>query len=72
MFITFSTKSQALNFIKRNEKKYKCNYHEGCGCCFSYGNIFLDGTKVVTSNVTSYQGYLRADVTVIGKIKIRR
>lgn len=72
MFITFNTESQALNFIKRNEKRYNYNHDEGCGCCYSYGSIFLDGTKVVTSNVQSHQGYLRADSTVIGRIKKRR
>lgn len=65
-FITFNTKAQALNYIKRN-KGY--NYYEGCGCCFSKKEVFLDGNKVVSSYVNSYAGNVSAGATVIGKIK---
>lgn len=65
-FITFNTRSQALNYIKR----YKCyNYYEGCGCCFHQENLFIDGNKVVLSYVTSRAGSISAEATVIGKVK---
>jgi hypothetical protein len=68
MFITFNTEKQAMNYIKRN-KQLNYSHHEGCGCCFSYGYSFIDGNKVVQSNVASYQGTIKASATVIGKIK---
>lgn len=68
MFITFNTKKQAMNYIKRNNH-LSYSYHEGCGCCFSYGSLFIDGNKVVQSDVASYQGDTRASATVIGRIK---
>ena len=65
-FIVFNTKAQALNYIKR----YKCyNYYEGCGCCFYQEIIFLDGNKVVLSNVSSRAGSISAEATVIGRVK---
>lgn len=65
-FITFNTKAQALNYIKRN-KGY--NYYEGCGCCFFYTEVFLDGNKVVSSYMKSHLGNISAEATVIGKVK---
>ena len=65
-FIIFNTKSQALNYIKRN-KGY--NYYEGCGCCFSETEVFLDGNKVVSSYVHSKAGSVSAGATVIGRIR---
>lgn len=68
MFVTFNTKKQALNYIKRN-KQLTYSYDEGCGCCWFYGSLFIDGNKVIKSNVQSYQGGVRASATVIGKIR---
>ena len=68
-FITFNTKAQALNYIKRN-KSY--NYDEGCGCCFFQKAVFLDGNKVVSSCVNSSRGNVSAEATVIGRIKKSR
>lgn len=68
MFITFNTERQAMNYIKRN-KQSNYYHNEDCGCCFSYGSLFIDGNKVVKSHVASYQGGIRASATVIGKIK---
>lgn len=70
MFITFNTKAQALNYIKRNKN---LNYHhdEGCGCCFNYGNLCLDGNRLLLSQVSSYAGNVSASATVIGKVRSR-
>lgn len=65
-FITFNTKAQALNYIKRY-KGY--NYKEGCGCCWLQNHLFLDRNKVVLSSVYSSIGNVSAKATVIGKIK---
>lgn len=70
MFITFNTKSQALNYIKRN-KHFNYNHNEGCGCCYSYGSLFIDGNKLVKSNVSTHQGFTSASAEIIGKIKSR-
>lgn len=68
MFITFNTKAQALNYIKRNKK---CNYYhsEGCGCCFSHGSLSLKENKLLLTKVSSYAGNVSASATIIGKIK---
>lgn len=65
-FITFNTKAQALNYIKRNKGYY---HYEGCGCCFHQEDLFLDGNKVVLSYVSSRAGTISAEATVIGRIK---
>jgi len=70
MFITFNTKNQALNYIKRN-KHLNYNHNEGCGCCYSYGSLFIDGNKLVKSYVTTHQGFTTASATIIGKIRSR-
>lgn len=70
MFIIFNTRKQAMNYIKRN-KQANYSYSEGCGCCFSHGSLFIDGDKLVQSNVHTYQGFARASATVIGRIKSR-
>lgn len=70
MFITFNTKKQAMNYIKRN-KQSTYFYNEGCGCCFYYGSLFIDGNKLVESHTESYRGDIRASAKVIGKIKGR-
>jgi len=67
-FITFNTKAQALNFIKRN-KGYNYRHHEGCGCCFSQSILFLDESKLVLSKVNSYAGNVTASAIIVGKIK---
>ena len=69
MFITFNTKKQALNYLKRNQRHLNYSHNEGCGCCWSYSSSFIDGTKVVQSFVACYQGSVKASATVIGKIK---
>ena len=71
MFIVFNTKAQALNYIKRN-KNLVYNHNEGCGCCWSTGNIFLDGNKLVQYSVSSNKGSFYASATVIGRIKKSR
>lgn len=71
MFITFNTKKQALNYIKRNQRQLNYSYDEGCGCCWSNSSSFIDGTKVVQSFVACYQGSVKASTRVIGKIKSR-
>lgn len=68
MFITFNTRSQAMNYIKRN-KQLTYSYDEGCGCCWFYGSLFIDGNKVIQSDVQSHQGGIRASAKVIGRIK---
>lgn len=68
MFILFNTKAQALNYIKRNSH-LTYNYDEGCGCCYCFGSLFLDGNKLVKSNVSSHAGNIKACATVIGRIK---
>lgn len=68
MFITFNTKKQAMNYIKRN-KHLNHSHNEGCGCCYFHSSLFIDGNKLVESHVGSYQGTIRASATVIGKIK---
>lgn len=68
MFIVFNTKNQAKNYIKRN-KQLNYSHNEGCGCCFFQTSVFIDGNKVVESNVSSHAGAIRASATVIGKIK---
>lgn len=70
MFIIFNTKSQAENYIKRN-KHLTYNHNEGCGCCYSYSSLFLDGNKLVQSELISYQGDIRTSAVVLGKIKGR-
>jgi uncharacterized cysteine cluster protein YcgN (CxxCxxCC family) len=70
MFIVFNTKSQALDYIKRN-KQLTYSHHEGCGCCWFQSTVFIDGNKVVQSNVACSQGDMKASATVIGKIKKR-
>ena len=70
MFIIFNTKSQALNYLKRNKQLYY-SHNEGCGCCFFNGSAFIDGNKVIQSDVVCSQGTLKASATVIGKIKRR-
>lgn len=71
MFITFNTKKQAMNYIKRN-KRSNYSYNEGCGCCWFQGSLFIDGNKIVESNVQSHQGDIRSSAKVIGKIKSGR
>ena len=70
MFITFNTRAQALNYIKRNKN---LNYHhdEGCGCCFSDVSLCLDGNKLVLHQVSSHIGDVSASATVIGKVRSR-
>lgn len=68
MFITFNTRKQAMNYIKRNNR-LNYSHHEGCGCCWFQGSLFIDGNKVVESHVASHQGGIRASAKVIGKIK---
>lgn len=70
MFITFNTKAQALNYIKRN-KNLNYHYDEGCGCCFNCVSLFLDGNKLVLSRASSYAGEVSASATVIGKVRSR-
>lgn len=67
MFITFKTRSQAKNYIKRNNR-YNYSHSEGCGCCYQYCSIFIDGNKVVTSSSGQHQGACYASATVIGRI----
>lgn len=69
MFITFNTKSQALNYIKRNQEP---DIYQGCGCCFYTSSLFLDGDKVVLSRLNSHQGAIVASATIIGKIKKKK
>lgn len=71
MFITFNTRSQALNYIKRNKQQLNYSHNEGCGCCWFYGSAFIDGNKVVKTNVSSGQGIVHASAIIIGKIKKR-
>lgn len=68
MFITFNTKAQALNYIKRN-KSCNYNYSEGCGCCFTQGSLSLTGNKLLLTKVSSYAGNVSASATIIGKVK---
>lgn len=67
MFITFKTRSQAKNYIKRT-RHANYSYHEGCGCCYSSNSMFLDGNKLVLSYFNSHEGYVTTSATVIGKI----
>lgn len=71
MFITFNTKKQAKNYVKRN-KRLNYSHNEGCGCCFFHSSLFIDENKLVHSNVVSQQGSISASATVIGKIKNSR
>ena len=71
MFITFNTKAQALNYIKRN-KNLNYSYDEGCGCCFSSVNLCLDGNTLVLHQVSSYAGDVSASAPVVGKVKRSR
>ena len=71
MFITFNTKAQALNYIKRN-KNLNYHYDEGCGCCFSDVRLCLDGNKLVLHQVSSYAGDVSASATVVGKVRRSR
>jgi len=68
MFITFNTKAQALNYIKRN-KSLNYSHDEGCGCCFHHVSLHLDGNKLVLHTVNSHVDNVSASATVIGKIK---
>lgn len=68
MFIVFNTKNQALNYIKRN-KQLTYHHSEGCGCCFWGSSLFIDGNKLVKSDVSSHVGNIEASATVIGRIK---
>lgn len=70
MFITFNTKKQAMNYIKRN-KHLTHSHDEGCGCCYFHNSLFLDGNKLVHSHLESYQGDIRTWARVIGRIKGR-
>jgi len=71
MFITFNTKAQALNYIKRN-KNLNSHYDEGCGCCFSHVSLSLDGNKLVLYQASSYAGDISESATVIGKVRRSR
>jgi hypothetical protein len=66
-FIVFSTRSQALHYIKRNLKSY--NYNDGCGCCYSYSYPLIQGKKIVYVNNNSNAGCVSTEVTVIGRYK---
>ena len=70
MFIIFNTKSQAMNYIKRN--KHRNYFHdEGCGCCYFSHSLFIDSDKVIESHSATHQGCTTASAIVIGKIKSR-
>lgn len=70
MFITFNTRAQALNYIKRN-KNLNYHYNEGCGCCFSHVSLSLDENKLVLYQASSYAGDISESATVIGKVRSR-
>ena len=70
MFITFNTKAQALNYIKRN-KDLQYHHDEGCGCCYFFGYVELDGNKLVLHEGGSDKGYISDSATVIGKVRSR-
>jgi hypothetical protein len=66
-FIVFSTLSQAKNYIKRNLSK--CDYSEGCGCCYDYYFPLIKGKRILYVHHNSYADNLTVNVTVIGRYK---
>lgn len=70
MFILFNTKSQALNYIKRNYPS--CGHDEGCGCCWWRQGGFIDGNKVYSYAEGEYIGDYKYTKKVIGRIKTKK
>lgn len=71
MFITFNTRKQAENYVKRH--KQACySYNEPCGCCGKSLRYYINGNKVLKSNFSITTGIPKRIVSVIGKIKRER
>jgi hypothetical protein len=68
-FIIFNTKSQAENWIKRNKRTLFFYEPEGCGCCWTEGEVHIDKNKIVSVYCNQSQGYYSASARIIGKIK---
>lgn len=68
MFITFNTKKQAENYIKRHPNH---SFIDGCGCCGYELNYSIKGNKVIYFHLHRYAGSVSTNCVVVGKIKSR-
>lgn len=66
MFITFNTKKQAENYLKRHPDY---SFTNGCGCCGDEMSYSIKRNKVIYFHLNRYVGVVTTNCVVIGKIK---
>ena len=66
MFITFNTRKQAENYLKRHPDH---SFTDGCGCCGTEWYYDIKGNKVIYFYLSRYAGAVSVTCIVIGKIK---
>ena len=66
MFITFNTKKQAENYIKRHPRY---SYIDGCGCCRNECSYSIKGNKIIYFSLSQCAGVISTICRVVGKIK---